>query len=191
MEWLDTVVSQGQCNCVLWETIRYCSQMSCWAVYCSSTILMWTAAVYGTLCICTTANNTPLRLSNGWSREGLWGVNPLELMIYTANTKSRPIALRLLLLFQQWVHFFAWNNTWLLNHQIYILSPSLVEIYRKITSTLWYTFNGASLDRMRGESMVVKKEGRTETKHTGLRTYVVRRWERVWTTVVKIVAKVV
>jgi len=44
--------------------------------------------------------------------------------------KSSP--LRLLLIMQPWVQIFAWNFTWLSNHQIYTLSTSLVEIYRKM-----------------------------------------------------------
>ena len=41
--------------------------------------------------------------------------------------------LQLLLIFQPWVQIFVWNFTQLLSNQVYTLSPSLVEIYWKMT----------------------------------------------------------
>jgi len=50
-------------------------------------------------------------------------------------------------------------------------AKSLSEFYEfGLRSNLWYTFDGASLDRLGSESVGVKKEDRTEAKHKGLST---------------------
>ena len=54
-------------------------------------------------------------------------------LIYRVNIKTVAPPPRLLLIFQRWVQIFAGNFTWLSNNQIYTLSPSLVEIYQKMT----------------------------------------------------------
>ena len=76
--------------------------------------------------VCTYCNMCKLRRHNIIS----WQVS-----LHQVNTKSsRP--LRLLLIFQPWVQIFAWNFTWLSNNQIYTLSPSLIEIYCKMSGKI-------------------------------------------------------